>query len=213
MPWFLWQLSVILHEGLWFKGTLLHLAFSTDVVLVYPVGTLCKNLLVVVESLSPWPEGEGLHRQGWKQAKDTAPLSIPADSKERKNKFRLRAALPVQAQLQPRSLLIAEGYCSCNARNQELGREWQRRCCEPRLPPFRAFAALVLFPTPTTSPMGLAPHPIEDLSACEIGNRTLVQAGLTSTVSFLHPSSDLCWVTAPLSPEDCRNSTPPLLSD
>lgn len=35
--------------------------------------------------------------------------SISADFKE-KNKFRLGTALSFQAQLQPRSLLIAEGY-------------------------------------------------------------------------------------------------------
>lgn len=207
MPWFLWQLSVILHEGLWFKGTLLHLPFATDAVLVYSAHTSCTNLLAFVQITEPTTRRGRPQQTRLKASGGHCSTLYSCRFQREKNKFRLRAALSFHAQLQPRSLLIAE---ITGARNKEPGREWQHRCCEPRLPPFRA---LVLFPAPTTCPYRVGSTSCWRLSACEIANKTLEWAGLTSVVSFLHPSSDVCWFAAPLSPEDCRNSTTPLLSD
>lgn len=59
--------------------------------------------------------------------------SLPADFEE-KNKFRLGAALSFQAQLQPRSLLIAGGHCSSNARNEVPGGKQQVLCSLPAEP-------------------------------------------------------------------------------
>lgn len=89
----------------------------------------------------------------------------------RKSKFRLGAALPFQAQLQPRGLLVAEDTAAAVQEMKCLVRA--AGAVHPHsLPPF---TALAWFPAPQPV-LGLAPHPVEGWS-CGIVNQSLVPAG------------------------------------
>lgn len=202
MPWFLWQLSVILHEGLWFKGTHIWpfpLRWS-QFILYVPCVQTCSSLW------SHWAHDQE-EQASADQAESEWSAFYSCRFQGEKNK-QVGATLSFQAQLQPRSLLIAEVL-------QQQCKKWSAwwkaaGAGHPHSLPSEPSQPWHAFLHPPACPgLGSTFCWRLELWNCEPNPDP---SRSQSSVSLLPPSSDLCWL-GPSQPWILQKLHSPLLSD